>query len=95
MNTEVILLRFGELMLKGRNRNRFENQIVQQIKRVLKPLGRAVVRTESYGRMYVELNGESHADVERELSKVFGLHSFSRAIKTAPDLRKSARPHGS
>ncbi|MFC3768656.1 tRNA uracil 4-sulfurtransferase ThiI [Paenibacillus sp. GCM10012303] len=86
MNTEVILLRFGELMLKGRNRNRFENQIVQQIKRVLKPLGRAVVRTESYGRMYVELNGESHADVERELSKVFGLHSFSRAIKTAPDL---------
>jgi thiamine biosynthesis protein ThiI len=86
VNTEVILLRFGELMLKGRNRNRFENQIVQQIKRVLKPLGRAVVRTESYGRMYVELNGESHADVERELSKVFGLHSFSRAIKTAPDL---------
>ncbi|MBD2861769.1 MULTISPECIES: tRNA uracil 4-sulfurtransferase ThiI [Paenibacillus] len=88
MNTEVILLRFGELMLKGRNRNRFENQIVQQIKRVLKPLGRAVVRTESYGRMYVELNGESHADVERELSKVFGLHSFSRAIKTAPDLEE-------
>lgn len=88
MNTEVILLRFGELMLKGRNRNRFENQMVQQIKRVLKPLGRAVVRTESYGRMYVELNGESHADVERELSKVFGLHSFSRAIKTAPDLEE-------
>lgn len=88
MNTEVILLRFGELMLKGRNRNRFENQMVQQIKRVLKPLSRAVVRTESYGRMYVELNGEAHADVEKELAKVFGLHSFSRAIKTAPDLEE-------
>ncbi|WP_281272183.1 tRNA uracil 4-sulfurtransferase ThiI [Paenibacillus flagellatus] len=79
---DVILLRFGELMLKGRNRARFENQIVQQIKRVLKPLPNAVLRTESYGRMYVELNGERFEAAAKALEKVFGLLSFSPAIKT-------------
>ncbi|MDF2714731.1 MAG: thiI [Paenibacillus sp.] len=87
MRTDIILLRFGELMLKGRNRSRFENQIVQQIKRVLKPLPQAVLRTESYGRMYVELNGESYEEAEKALGKVFGLLSFSPAIKTIPDMK--------
>lgn len=86
MRTDVIFLRFGELMLKGRNRARFENQIVQQIKRVLKPLPKAVLKTESYGRMYIELNGESYDEAAQALGKVYGLLSFSPAIKTAPEL---------
>lgn len=87
MTKDVILLRFGEFMLKGRNRGRFENQIIQQIKRVLRPLPQAAVRFESYGRMYVELNGESYAETAKLLENVFGLQSFSPAIMTAPELR--------
>lgn len=86
MKTDVILLRFGEIMLKGRNRARFENQIVQQIKRVLKPLSRAELRQESYGRMYVDLNGERYEEVAEALGKVFGLLSFSPAIRMASEL---------
>lgn len=86
MRTDIILLRFGEFMLKGRNRIRFENQIVQQIKRVLKPLAKAALRKESYGRMYVELNGESYSEAAELLGKVFGLLSFSPAIKTVPEM---------
>ncbi|RKN86937.1 tRNA uracil 4-sulfurtransferase ThiI [Paenibacillus ginsengarvi] len=86
MRTDVILLRFGEIMLKGRNRARFENQIVQQIKRVLKPLAKAELHKESHGRMYVELNGESYEEAQQALSKVFGLLSISPAIKVAPEL---------
>lgn len=86
MSTDVILLRFGEFMLKGRNRIRFENQIVQQIKRVLKPLTKAALQKESYGRMYVELNGESYSEAAKLLGKVFGLLSFSPAIKTVPEM---------
>lgn len=86
MRTDVILLRFGEIMLKGRNRARFENQIVQQIKRVLTPLPRAELLKESHGRMYIELNGERYEDAAQALGKVFGLQSYSPAVKAAPEL---------
>ncbi|MEF3304661.1 tRNA uracil 4-sulfurtransferase ThiI [Paenibacillus sp. GYB003] len=86
MKTDVILLRFGEIMLKGRNRARFENQIVQQIKRVLKPLPKAELLKESHGRMYIELNGERYEEAEKALGKVFGLLSFSPAVKAPPEL---------
>lgn len=86
MSTKVILLRFGELMLKGRNRSRFENQIVQQIKRVLRGTPEAELNTELYGRMYITLNGADEQAVIGALEGVFGLVSFSTALKTAPEL---------
>lgn len=86
MSTQVILLRFGELMLKGRNRSRFENQIVQQIKRVLRATPEAELNTELYGRMYITLNGADEQAVIGALEGVFGLVSFSTALKTAPEL---------
>lgn len=86
MRTDVIMLRFGEIMLKGRNRSRFENQMIQQIKRVLQPYSGAMLRKEIYGRMYVELNGVPYESAARALGKVFGLQSFSPAIKVAPEL---------
>jgi len=96
VKTDVIMLRFGEMMLKGKNRSRFENQMAQQIRRVLKPLAGAVLHTESYGRMYVELNGERLEEVERALGKVFGVLSFSPAVKTVPEpdaIREAVEAH--
>ena len=86
MNTEVILLRLGELTLKGKNRSRFENQILQQIRRVLAPFPRTVIVRES-GRIAVELNGEPYEPVVKALEKVFGLTSFSPALKVPSDLK--------
>ncbi|GAA3403850.1 tRNA uracil 4-sulfurtransferase ThiI [Paenibacillus hodogayensis] len=86
MKTDVILLRFGEIMLKGRNRARFENQMIQQIKRVLRPLPRAELLKESHGRMYVQLNGEDYEEAAVALGKVFGLSSFSPTVKAASEL---------
>jgi thiamine biosynthesis protein ThiI len=81
------MLRFGEIMLKGRNRSRFENQIVQQIKRVLSAAcPEAVLRLDSYGRMYIELNGAPFERAAGALEKVFGLQSFSPAVKAESEL---------
>ncbi|MFK7693420.1 tRNA uracil 4-sulfurtransferase ThiI [Paenibacillus sp. HJGM_3] len=80
MNKDIILLRLGELTLKGRNRHRFETQVQQQLKRVLQPFPSVTIRHE-YGRVYLDLGGSEYAAVARQLDKVFGLHSYSPAIR--------------
>lgn len=92
MTYDKLLLRFGEFTLKGKNRNRFERSVLNHIRSVLKPFPGAKIVKE-YGRLYVELNGESPEALIQVLKKVFGLVSISpvrvcpseldRIIKTA------------
>lgn len=84
MKYDVILIRYGELALKGRNRDLFEAALVQSVKSVLRPFANINVRR-NYGRMYVELHGEdAHAVVER-LRRVFGISSISPTVQVEPD----------
>jgi tRNA uracil 4-sulfurtransferase len=84
MKYDVILIRYGELALKGRNRDLFEEALVQSVKSVLRPFANIKVRR-NYGRMYVELHGEdAHAVVER-LRRVFGISSISPTVQVEPD----------
>ena len=41
---EVLLLKLGEIVLKGLNRNTFENALIKNIRRRLAPLGEFEVR---------------------------------------------------
>ncbi|WP_339296010.1 tRNA uracil 4-sulfurtransferase ThiI [Paenibacillus sp. FSL W7-1279] len=94
MTYDKLLLRFGEFTLKGKNRNRFERSVLNHIRSVLKPFPGAKIVKE-YGRLYVELNGESPEALIHVLKKVFGLVSISpvrvcpseldRIIETAID----------
>ncbi|GIO97965.1 putative tRNA sulfurtransferase [Paenibacillus lautus] len=94
MTYDKLLLRFGEFTLKGKNRNRFERSVLNHIRSVLKPFPGAKIVKE-YGRLYVELNGESPEALIQVLKKVFGLVSISpvrvcpseldRIIETAVD----------
>ncbi|WP_442603736.1 tRNA uracil 4-sulfurtransferase ThiI [Paenibacillus sp. KN14-4R] len=85
MYPDTILVRFGEMMLKGRNRRRFETSIYQHIKRVLSPYGEIEISFD-YGRIFIEGLGSSYDQVKGELSKVFGLVSFSPAYSTELDV---------
>lgn len=85
MQPEHILLRFGELTLKGRNRRRFEQTIIQHIKRLLKGFEQAKIQ-HSYGRALIVLNGHSYDEVAAQLLKVFGLSSFSPVYQAATEL---------
>lgn len=73
---DMLLLRFGEFTLKGRNRNRFEKSMLNHVRSVIRPFPKAKILKE-YGRMYVELNGESPDALMNVLRKVFGLVSIS------------------
>lgn len=82
MTAELILLRLGELTLKGRNRARFENRVMQHVRKILEAFPQAEM-TREHGRIYIALNGEPYEAVADKLSKVFGLVSFSPVVSAA------------
>lgn len=78
MKPDCLILRFGELTLKGRNRKRFERSVITQIRKVLGAFPDLRYITE-YGRVYVELGGAAYEEASEALQRVFGLASFSPA----------------
>ncbi|WP_100373777.1 tRNA uracil 4-sulfurtransferase ThiI [Bacillus sp. FJAT-45037] len=85
MKYNHILIRFGELALKGKNRSFFEKQLLQNMKYTLKPFsGLTFKRT--YGRIIIELNDEEHEPIMEKLKNIFGIHSFSLALKVENDV---------
>lgn len=78
---QVILLRYGELFLKGRNKRFFETALINNIKKALNGIEYTFIKTQN--RYYIEdypmIEQESIID---KLKKVFGLHSLSIATKT-------------
>ncbi|MCM3171085.1 tRNA uracil 4-sulfurtransferase ThiI [Paenibacillus sp. MER 99-2] len=85
MKYDMLLLRFGEFMLKGKNRARFEKTIITQVRSLLKPYPTASLRKE-FGRLYVDLGNESYTDMIKVLKRVFGVMSIS-PVKVTPSER--------
>lgn len=83
MNYDVILIRYGELALKGKNRDMFEETLMRNVKTILRSFFKVKIRR-SYGRMYVELNGEDAHEIIERLQRVFGIISFSPAKVIEP-----------
>ncbi|MBQ3497876.1 MAG: tRNA 4-thiouridine(8) synthase ThiI [Clostridia bacterium] len=82
---EVILIKNGELALKGLNRRTFEDIMIKNMRRKLLDLG-AFTFTPSQSTIKVE--GEDGVDLEEavdRLSRVFGIAGFSRALKLDKD----------
>ncbi|MDF9843245.1 MULTISPECIES: tRNA uracil 4-sulfurtransferase ThiI [unclassified Paenibacillus] len=73
---DMLLLRFGEFTLKGKNRNRFEKTVLRHVKEMVKPYPKAVLSKE-FGRIYVTLNGEPASELAEALRNVFGIASIS------------------
>lgn len=80
-----ILIRYGELSLKGKNRNSFIKQLLSNVKLALKAFP-TLEFEKQHDRMYIYLHEEDAQKVSETLSKVFGISSFSLAIKTRPDM---------
>lgn len=80
--TNVFLVKYGELAIKGKNRYIFENRLVTTIRRNLKPLGRFEVQKEQ-GRITVEPK-ENNVDPDTvidKLSRVFGIIGIAYGTK--------------
>ena len=82
---KVIIIRYAEMYLKGKNRGYFERMFATNIERVLKGLQHELHRYS--GRYLIE--GFEYAETEiivARLKKVFGIHSMSVAYETPNDL---------
>lgn len=87
MKYERIMIRFGELALKGRNRKYFIKKLEQNIRFMIREFPKAKIETK-WDRMYVLLNDEPLDGIIRQLKKVFGIQSFSPVIKVDKDISK-------
>lgn len=85
MEYERILIRYGEISTKGRNRNQFVEKLRKSVKIALAPFPNVKVEA-SRDRMYVLLNGENCEEVIGKLESIFGIQSFSPAIKVERDI---------
>ncbi|MDK2805128.1 MAG: tRNA uracil 4-sulfurtransferase [Thermoanaerobacterium sp.] len=81
---DIILIKYGELALKGDNRAFFENKLVKNIKEALK--GYDGIKVEkTHGRIYVECDGNVNEVIDK-LRKVFGIVGMTVAKKVDLDL---------
>ncbi len=77
---EIILIKNGELALKGLNRSSFESTLAKNIKRRLQSLGKfKVIRSQS--TITVEPFDESFdmEEAEDQISRIFGIAGYERA----------------
>ncbi|MCQ2480857.1 MAG: tRNA 4-thiouridine(8) synthase ThiI [Clostridia bacterium] len=85
---EVILIKNGELALKGLNRRTFEDMLIKNMKHRLAPVGKFKF-TVAQSTIVAEAVNED-ADLDRAveiISKVFGIAAFSRAIAVSKDFQ--------
>ncbi len=82
-----ILIRFGEITTKGRNRHRFIDRLKKNIQSKLKDFPKITIE-KTRDRMFIKLNGEAHEEISARLETVFGIHSFSLAMKTESEIEQ-------
>ena len=58
----ILIVKYGEIGVKGKNRYIFENKLIKNVKNILKPIGKFNVYKE-YGRIYVELDRYFYEEV--------------------------------
>ncbi|KHE72861.1 tRNA uracil 4-sulfurtransferase ThiI [Halobacillus sp. BBL2006] len=80
MNFDQIMVRYGEMALKGKNRKAFEQKLQRNLSTKLKAFPDTKV-SKTQGRMYIILNGEDPHKVMETCQEVFGIHSLSFAVK--------------
>lgn len=80
MQYSEIMIRYGELSTKGKNRMRFINKLRNNISDILSIYPQVKV-TADRDRAHVYLNGADYIAVAESLKQVFGIQTFSPAYK--------------
>lgn len=82
---KIIIIRYCEIHLKGKNRGFFEKIFVNNIERALKNFDCKLIKTS--GRYLIDNFDEDDLDsILTALKKVFGIHSLSVGLKTESNL---------
>ncbi|GAY73778.1 tRNA S(4)U 4-thiouridine synthase [Lentilactobacillus kosonis] len=82
MKYTEIMVRYGELSTKGKNRKDFIKQLGKNVRAVLTNYGDIEVKAQR-DRLHVDLNGQDDKPVIESLKQVFGIENFYPSIKIA------------
>ncbi|MBM7597686.1 thiamine biosynthesis protein ThiI [Virgibacillus halotolerans] len=85
MQYDHILIRYGEMALKGKNIKKFIVRLQENIQHKLKDFPDVKVKR-TQGRMFVLLNGHEPEPIIEKCKQIFGIQSLSLAIKVENDL---------
>ena len=88
MQYSEIMVRYGELSTKGKNRMRFINKLKRNIQSVLSIYPRVHVKADR-DRTHIYLHGTDYQPVAESLKQIFGIQNFSpsyRVKKSVPAL---------
>ena len=86
---EIILIKNGELALKGLNRSTFEDILIKNIRRRLKPLGDFEYRKEQSTVSVVPVDDSVDMDeVNERIARVFGIACYSRALQVEKNMEE-------
>lgn len=88
MKPDHILVRFGELTTKGKNRKLFIRKLLKNTKEILHDYPTLEYEL-TYDRLYIYLNEEDAQEVTDKIKTIFGIHNFSLCYKVEHDLEKA------
>jgi thiamine biosynthesis protein ThiI len=86
-----IICRYSEIAIKGRNRSRFENVLIENMYYLLRELD-GIKISKVRGRVFIKFKDgrnfseEEFAIINEQLQKAFGIESYSPVIMCEPDM---------
>ncbi|SHK14113.1 tRNA uracil 4-sulfurtransferase ThiI [Paramaledivibacter caminithermalis] len=83
----ILIIRYGEISLKGLNRPYFENTLLKNIKTAVKHIGDMNIY-KAHGRIYIELGDHDDEEIIEVVINVFGIVSVSVAYIFEADMDK-------
>ncbi len=82
---DTVLIRYGELSTKGKNRKDFITRLYHNIKYALRDYPNLTYQ-KTHDRIYIKLNDENTDEIADKLKRVFGISSFSFTDKVESDI---------
>ena len=82
-----IVVRYGELSTKGKNRKEFTRQLTNNIKKRLQD-HKALTYNTLHDGLFIKLYGEDYPSIKEELKDIFGYSYFSGAILVNKDIEE-------
>ena len=85
MEYTEIMVRYGELSTKGKNRKDFIGRLAGNVTKVLRDFSQVEIHPR-HDRMHIVLNDAPFKEVDQRLKKVFGIQTYSPTIKVEKTL---------
>lgn len=87
MKYSEIMVRYGELSTKGKNRRSFIMQLAQNVRQALSDFPEIKIHAER-DRMHLLLNGVDGDLVIPKLAKIFGIQNFSPSVRVEKEVQR-------